>query len=186
MKTSQKKVLTLEIKDIELHQYLARLAKKLNKPMQDSPHVTVRGPASRFSWLTKKGLSDSLKRRPDVEIAGAGIFCNLNNYVVYLKVNAEFLREFWHKPDFPVSRHGFNPHVTIFEGTREESQELFRLISEDSPRFFCKSLEVEEKVLGQRTLKFLSSAHGNKFLGRSKSLTLKENLKRNSSHHAFV
>ena len=83
-------------------------------------HVTVRGPFTTYpdheSLASVKSSADENR----ILISGVGCFVNEKVSVVYLRVQGKWLRQIWLKPDFPVSKFGFNPHITMYEGGDHE------------------------------------------------------------------
>jgi len=80
------------------------------------PHITIQGP-----FESKVGI-DSIKLierklRDDIFFIGnPGVFETPKGVALYLRVASDHLRAVWDKPDYPIDKFGFNPHVTIYEG----------------------------------------------------------------------
>lgn len=115
---SSQKFLFLEILDPEINGLLSGLRKEFAEGISESSiHITVRGPYSR---LIRDEEIDKCRRILDNEpilLHGIGIFDNPEEYVVYMRVLGERLSKIWWKPDFPKSKHGFNPHISLYRGT---------------------------------------------------------------------
>lgn len=80
------------------------------------PHLTVRGPydspiSAQAMQSFNKGLGSSV-----LEISSVGRFSNHDEEVVYLKVSGGSLRSIWWKPDYPISKFGYNPHISLYRG----------------------------------------------------------------------
>lgn len=83
-----------------------------------SVHLTLRGPYGPGEKIEPEEISkwtELLKAGPIV-LDGIGTFRNRDRYVIYIKVSHRNLRRVWWKPDFPVERYGYNPHITLYEG----------------------------------------------------------------------
>lgn len=108
----------LVIDDREVSNFLRRLRAEINgADVMWDVHLTVRGPYDK-SQAVKKSLQrwQNLIDCAPVVVSGVGAFHNERESVVYLKVQHEYLRRIWWKPDFPVSKFGFNPHLTLYAG----------------------------------------------------------------------
>lgn len=120
---TRKKVLLLNIFDEELKTFLSEFYKQFNISEQNlNPHITLRGP-----FLYKNKVSKNIqiqltkyidKVKNDKEkliITGVDIFENDGLYIVFLKINdLNNLRLLARKKDYPISKYGFNPHITLF------------------------------------------------------------------------
>ena len=80
------------------------------------PHLTIQGPLE--SRPTSEHI-DGIKERlasDEILIANPGIFTTKSGVALYLSVNSQNLKKVWNKPEYPIAKYGFNPHLTIYEG----------------------------------------------------------------------
>lgn len=117
--------LLLEIVDPAVNAFLWRIREILSGKKPKGPiHLTLRGPYE-DEWP-----KDALERarrtlRHDVlRIAGVGRFSNANDEVVFFRVDSPHLRKVWWKPSFPISRYGFEPHISLYRGPDAELANL--------------------------------------------------------------
>lgn len=112
-----KRFLYLELTDDRLNSFIRASHSILGgKPQSGPTHITVRGPYSTpISPETINQCSKDMKY-DILRISGVGTFFNKTETVVYFKVDSPNLRNIWKKPDFPMIRFGFNPHISIYRG----------------------------------------------------------------------
>jgi hypothetical protein len=95
---------------------------------KSGPHVTIRGPYSRpLSGAQILRYGKTLASHP-VVLEGIGKFQSGDRTTVFMKVQHPKLLQVWWKPDYPIKEFGFNPHVTMYEGTddvRAQRLEIF-------------------------------------------------------------
>lgn len=131
--------LFLEIRDRDFNAFyddvvLAISGQRPTKP----PHLTVRGP-----YRAPLSESDIAKhsagmRNAVLEVKGLGRFSNPGQEVLYLSVDSPHLRDVWWKPDYPIERFGFHPHLSLYRGPDTALVDRlmsFRLLRE--LRFLC-------------------------------------------------
>ena len=106
----------LQFLDAEINTFLSGLRREFgNSKTESSIHVTVRGPYSgRISGKIIAKYEDIIRHDP-IRIRGIDIFQNQTGNVVYIRVHSDSLKKIWWKPDFPVKKFGFNPHITLHE-----------------------------------------------------------------------
>jgi 2'-5' RNA ligase len=116
----------LEVADPEIN-YLVHAIRETadHRPARSNVHITIRGPYSRVVGPDKLRRYEHLLLTAPLVLDGVGSFSVGDRTVVYLKVQHPRLRQLWWKPDFPVSKFGFNPHITMYEGTDHERARLF-------------------------------------------------------------
>lgn len=93
------------------------------------PHLTIQGP---LDSKPNSDLIESIKNRlssDDFLIANPGIFETKSGVALYLNVTSPNLKKVWNKPDFPIEKYGFNPHLTIYEGPDiEKAQKAYHFL----------------------------------------------------------
>ena len=112
-------------------------------------HITVKGPyRNKIKQTTIKKAYSTIKDDPII-IQSSGKFNNNGEYTVFLKVDSNSLKKIWWKPDYPIEKYGYNPHITIFRGKNKN------LATE-----ICSFLEKENVILP--TYKFKLTAYTSK------------------------
>jgi hypothetical protein len=113
-----KRFVFLEINDSEIIALISGLREIAtgSRPLSNV-HITVRGPYSREISARQVEKYRRAMRADPILFQGVGNFQAKDRQLVYLAVHHPGLRRIWWKPDFPVRTFGFNPHVTIYEGT---------------------------------------------------------------------
>lgn len=85
----------------------------------DLPHLTIQGPYEEKVDLSKI-VSIKKKISNDIFFVGnPGKFKTAKGCALFFRVSSDNLRRVWDKPDFPIDKFGFNPHITIYEGPDE-------------------------------------------------------------------
>ncbi|MFT3907207.1 MAG: hypothetical protein QM718_12930 [Steroidobacteraceae bacterium] len=133
-------------------------------------HVTVRGPYSSPIRATQLARYRRLLASDPLLVEGAGAFAVGENTVVYLKVHHPRLRQIWWKPDYPVSMYGFNPHLTIYEGTDgARAERVLEFLRREQIKLLTWKFEVTTHVSDQRDLFPRSFRDVEPFLGLVRS-----------------
>ncbi|WP_141400863.1 2'-5' RNA ligase family protein [Pseudoxanthomonas wuyuanensis] len=83
---------------------------------QQPPHLTIQGPLPERPTATAIEHIDKTLGGTQLLIANPGIFETMSGAAVYLRVENESLRRVWNKPDYPIEKYGFNPHITLYDG----------------------------------------------------------------------
>jgi hypothetical protein len=101
-----------------------------------------------------------------VVIEGIGIFELPDRVVVYVKVQHEKLRQIWWKPDFPIEKYGFNPHITLYEGTdRERARRLCEFLHGERVSLLSWDYSVTSHVADHKDMFRNPAAQDMSFLG---------------------
>ena len=86
-------------------------------------HITVRGPYRRRG--SRSGKVSRFVEGSEISIYGSGNFFESGQNTVYLQCTARELETVWDKPDY-----GFNPHITLYDGSSHEfARELWEIVS---------------------------------------------------------
>lgn len=121
----------------------------LANPSEKLPaHITVRGPCD--SQSKALGTNSSSCYGSLVHVLGAGHFFSSGQATVFLKVDSDFLKSYWYKPDFP-----YNPHITLYDGNDFDfACKLYNIVNEKRLFFAFQSsgLIAASSVKGQSTL----------------------------------
>lgn len=136
--------LFLEITDPDVNAFFGDLLLEINNVIPDEPvHLTIRGPyRDRISHTEIMDCREHLKH--DVlRISGVGRFSNPGEEVVYFGVDSSNLRRVWWKPDYPITRFGFNPHLSVYRGSdRQLAAELAAFLESQDIELLCSEFEV--------------------------------------------
>lgn len=134
----------LEIKDIEVLNLLISLRQVfLGKTSNSAIHLTVRGPYEVPPLSSQIRKWQEMLRDEPVVLANTGFFSNRDEYVVYIKISNEYLRQIWYKPDFPVKEYGFNPHITLYKGgDLERAKKIEKFLKSENIELMCYEYEL--------------------------------------------
>ena len=126
-----------------------------NKKIKNELHITIQGPVKEYPDKDRLlNIKNIMKYRNErLLISGIGFFKNENKQVVYLKVQGEWLKNYWYKPDYPIKEFGFNPHITLYEGVDEiKANLIFKFLSKEKIDLIVEDTEVSVKSLKQKDL----------------------------------
>jgi 2'-5' RNA ligase len=169
------KVLTLLVKDRYVGGLLRFMQKNLtDSPISSPPHITIRGPyADNISRITVKKIEEVLRNMPVTILSGIQYFyVDDDNLVVFINVINDGLRKITMKKDFPMSKYGFNPHITLCKTANVEkvnrimgifNKKNFELKLE-SDQFELRSIEVGKL---NKEFDFLSYADEDELIDKS-------------------
>jgi 2'-5' RNA ligase len=148
------KVLVLEIDDPRIRDLLDEVRARVHAgKVPKSPHVTIRGPYSNdISAKVVHNAESKLKDDGGIRVVGVSRFSNAKEDVVYLSLDGEKLREVWWKPDFPIQRFGFNPHVTVYRGDPEEADDVEQWLKKQDVSGPIASWHLSTDSIGQKSL----------------------------------
>jgi 2'-5' RNA ligase len=118
-----------------------------------APHVTIRGPYSRSVTASELRRYERILSTTPVVLQGFGVFEMSDKVVVYIKIQHEKLRQIWWKPDFPIAKYGFNPHVTLYEGSdRERAERLLAFLQREGIKLLTWNFAVTPHVSDHKDL----------------------------------
>lgn len=87
------------------------------KSAPSKPHITIRGPYKEISKSVIDRASEIAKGDNfKIILNGTGCFKVSDLFYVYIAVKSDFIRPVWKKPDYPISKGFYNPHLTIYRG----------------------------------------------------------------------
>lgn len=113
---SSQKFLFLEFLDADVNGLLTALRREFSGDSNDSIHVTIRGPYTTPITSNEIAKYSRILSEEPILIHGVGMFRNGDECVVFLKASSKRLRQIWWKPDYPVSSHGVNAHISLYRG----------------------------------------------------------------------
>lgn len=146
--------LFLEIADRDLNSLFGRMREILGDERQTKPmHLTVRGPYAHGVPSVAVERAEKIMSHDVLRIKDVDKFSNPTEEVVFLRVNSPNLRRIWWKPDFPIKKYGFNPHISLYRG---QDQELARAL--------LKFLQHENLDLKCAEFKFVTHVQKQMFL----------------------
>jgi hypothetical protein len=111
------------------------------------PHLTIQGPFEEKVDLdrirvVKKNLEDDI-----FFIGNPGLFETPNGVALYLSVSSKNLRKVWNKPDYPIEKYGFNPHITIYDGPDlRKVKAAFDFLVKNRIELLCRDFEIAQYV----------------------------------------
>ncbi|MDM0122633.1 2'-5' RNA ligase family protein [Variovorax arabinosiphilus] len=133
----------LEIKDIQAVDLLTRVRSALLQRTSRSPiHITIRGPYKVPPPDQKLGDIWEIIEGEGVLLHGIGIFEFPDKHVVFLKSHSRAIRKIWWKRDYPIIRFGFNPHITLFEGSPSDAAAVARFLQREQIELFCREFSL--------------------------------------------
>ncbi len=115
--TNTKRFIFLEIEHREISSLLWRMQWILADAEPRHPvHLTVRGPYRQK--VPRKILSRcrEVLDNDTLRICDVGRFMNVDQQVVFLRVECQNLRKIWWKPNYKIRDHGFTPHISLYRG----------------------------------------------------------------------
>jgi len=133
----------VEFLDPTVNSFLWRAREILGSRRSRSPiHLTIRGPYSSRDNDALARTTEAL--RYDVfRIWGGGRFSNAGDEVAYINVDSPNLRCVWWKPDYPIERYGFFPHVSLYRGRdREFADAVKDFLEREHVELFCAEHQV--------------------------------------------
>lgn len=154
MKPTTKEFLFLEFLDPEINALLSGLRKEfIGKTSHNNIHITVRGPYKNKLANTQIDKYWNKIKNDDILISNIGIFDNNGFQIVYLKVKSDHLKSIWWKPDYQVSKHGFNPHITVYQGNNKElAKKIKKFLDGENIHLFCSNFNLTPYVSKQESL----------------------------------
>lgn len=138
----------LEIIDPDINALFSAFSQAINgeKPKK-ATHLTIRGPYSKKVSKKLFGELNSIMEYDVLQIGGVGKFSNPDEHVVYLKVDSPHLRQVWYKPDYPIKKYGFNPHISIYRGNNLElADKLYDFFLNEKLLFNCAEFQIATYV----------------------------------------
>src|ERR1700729_2120407 len=112
-----KHLIFLEITDPEINALIREIRDIADeRAPHNNVHITFRGPYDKPVPPANLRRYERLLASDPIVLNGVGMFPGPQRTVIYLKVQHPKLRQLWWKPDFPISKFGFNPHITLYEG----------------------------------------------------------------------
>lgn len=150
-------VLMLNVSNSKIDEILNTLRHKY-KYHFSSPHITLRGPQRKISIeIIKKTEEILLNMKNKIEVDSIDIFQVGEDYFCVFRLNAPSLRKVWRKPDFPIRSYGYNPHITLFKGNKNEVYEVKdyiekKLLKNKNINIYHDELTIESKRLLQPSL----------------------------------
>lgn len=144
----------LEITDRNLNFLFSAIAQAVYGKGPGQPtHLTIRGP---YAGRVPDGVvrhCRSVLAHDVLRIADVGRFRNASEEVVFLRVDSPNLRKIWWKPDYPISKFGFNPHISLYRGediALAEALELF--FRHEGVELFCAEFRLVSAITRQQEM----------------------------------
>jgi 2'-5' RNA ligase len=101
-------------------------------------HITIRGPYTGAVPTTVIEEYSNLLKYDGITIGGVGYFPNANEQVVFLRVSSPNLRQAWWKPDYPIEKYGFAPHISLYRGHDGDlAQKFYEFMCNENVHMVC-------------------------------------------------
>ncbi len=118
-----------------------------NGTQSTKPHLTIQGPFEEKVDLDRVNSVRRALKNDVMFIGNPGMFETDKGVALYLSVSSENLRKVWNKPDFPVEKYGFNPHITFYEGEeKRKAKAAFEFLRKNRVELLCRDFEVAQYV----------------------------------------
>lgn len=150
-------VLVLEVDDPAIKRLLDEIRQKVSKgKVPQKAHITIRGPyAQRIRAKTVEDVRNRLRAGDKIRIVGVSRFSSSSEDVVYLALDSDELRKVWWKPDFPISRFGFNPHITLFRGDPSQADEVETWVRKRGIEESLSKWHLSTDAIGQKSFSIM-------------------------------
>ena len=99
----------------------------LNPKEKLSAHITVAGP-----FNDPRRLPDETAFFTKICSMGVDRFTSSHQNTIFIRIDADDLRQIWNKPDFP-----YNPHLTLYDGDDWELADRLYENLHEQRMFFC-------------------------------------------------
>jgi hypothetical protein len=131
--------LLLELVDPQINAFFSFLWSTLGEESKPKrAHITLRGPYKNIVPQKIFNTSKKLLQYDVLTIYSIGLFINDVEKVVYFKVKSPNLREAWWKPDYPIGKYGFEPHISVYRGTDEEfAKKIYSFLLNENIELLC-------------------------------------------------
>jgi len=146
--------LFLELLDPEIHALLNGLKIEFGgKPTNTNIHITVRGPYQKPLPSKKIKYFERILRAAPILIHSAGLFENNNEFTVFLKIESPHLRQIWWKPDYPIEKYGFNPHISLFHSPDANLATcVLNFLKKEDIKLLCQDFHLTSYISKQQSL----------------------------------
>lgn len=123
------------------------------------PHLTIQGPFEEKVELARVRSVKKVLENDVIFIGNPGVFDTPNGKALYLSVSSPSLRRVWNKPDYPVEKYGFNPHITLYEGSDVSMvSAAHAFLKKNRMELLCRDFEVVQYVPKQADMFLLDGA----------------------------
>ena len=151
---SRNNIVYLEILDPEINGLIWQITHIIGGE-GSVPQITVRGPYKEIEQKNFHKYEKIIQEKP-LRIGNVGRFSNLKEEIVYLKVKNDNLRKIWDKPDFPIGKNGFNPHISLYRGTDKEwADKIENFLKKENLEFCCSNHKLNSRKIKEQNLNSL-------------------------------
>ena len=134
----------LQFLDAEINAFLSGLRRVFGNSMTESGiHITIRGPY--FGRIPAENIAkfEDVIRHDPILIRGVDVFQNQTENVVYLQAYSDSLKKIWWKPDFPIRKFGFNPHITLHKTPDTEfARTISDFLKKENIELICREFRL--------------------------------------------
>lgn len=118
----------------------------MGAPLRLRPHITIQGPFGGKVGAEKIRKIASVLKEDVFLIGNPGVFWGEVS-TLFFRVQSENLARVWLKPDFPTNKYGFNPHVTVYEGSDTELvKRAYDFLKKNRVELICREFSVVQYV----------------------------------------
>lgn len=105
-------------------------------------HITVRGPYKNPPQKEKLEGLWSMVEGEGLLLNGVGVFEFEDKHVVFIRSHSKAIRKIWWKRDFPIIKFGFNPHITLYEGSPANAKKVLQFLRAENVELYCRQLSL--------------------------------------------
>jgi hypothetical protein len=107
------------------------------------PHITIQGPLSDTVTADRINSVRRVLREDEILLANPSCFEGDHGVVLYMSATSKHMESVWNKPDYPISEFGFNPHITIYEGTDKiRVRSAIKFLKREPIELICRDFDV--------------------------------------------
>lgn len=150
MTNSKSNFLFIVFKDPFVLGIIQFLRMALGSRINDQPHITIQGPFSDRITAERVAVVKRALCRDEILLANPKCFESGSKIVLYMSATSAHMANVWNKPDYPIEKFGFNPHVTIYEGLdKRKVHTAIRFLAREPIELICREFDVVPYVSKQ-------------------------------------
>jgi hypothetical protein len=123
------------------------LMSSLNVRVSEMPHLTIQGPFDEKVPLKKITILKRRMKNDVLFIGNPGLFETDRGVALFLRIASDNLARVWFKPDYPIEKYGFNPHITIYEGKDiTKASKALEFLKKNRVELLCREFDIVQYV----------------------------------------
>jgi hypothetical protein len=153
MTTPKSNFVFLVLQDSSVIGVLEFMRQTLGGTWSGPPHVTLQGPLP--EKVTSERIENIRKilRNDMVLLANPGYFETPGKAVFFYSATSPNMRKVWYKPDYPIEKYGFNPHVTLYEGPEiDRVRRAAEFLRREPVEMICRNFDITAYVSKQQEM----------------------------------